>query len=220
MGKKSKKSNTPKPSKQEIALADVASKKFDIYKKYYRPLAKRQLEDTKATPGKIKQAQGIVNADLQQSAAGRDANLAGLGAAGGKQMGSSNRSILMRGSSERAMAGARGQGMGLARQGVEGIEREGKLRHVALGHGIARGTMASMADQARNATAESIQRSQIDLQESNALATSIGQGLGAYAGYKDVFGDPSGASSGRPQFGMYQLGTGGTDGGFAGRSMR
>ena len=54
MGKKSKKGETPKPSKQEIALAEVAEKKFKTYKRLYRPLAKRNLDRSRATEGRIK----------------------------------------------------------------------------------------------------------------------------------------------------------------------
>lgn len=216
MGKKSKKANTPKPSEQEKALAKVATKKFAVYKRLYRPLAKRQLESTKATPGKIKEAQGIVNADIMQDSTRRQQGLARASAVGGPRTAGSNRAIFARDAAHRATGKARGIGQGLAREGIEGREREGKLRHIALGHGIARGTMASMTDQARRATAESIQKSQIDLEESNMLAESIGQGLGAYTGMGGDFG--FGGGGGNPGFHSSQLGAAGTP--YAGRSMR
>jgi len=208
MGKKSKKGETPKPSKQEVALANVAEKKFSQYKKLYRPLAKKNLARTKATKGRIRENQGIVNADIQQGATGRDAGILQASLFGrGPQAGSSNRSIFSRGASEKGLGVARGAGMALARAGTETRGKEGKLRHIALGHGIARDSMQSQATLASNATSRAIQQSRIDLEKSNQLATTLGQGFGAFMGMGGK--TPSGGGGGTMPSG---LGSGGTFG--------
>lgn len=209
MGKK--KDNEVKPSKQEKALAKVAKKKFEVYKRLYRPLAKKQLERTAATEGRIKEAQGIVNADIQQSSAGADQGLARAGLASGVR-GSSNRSVLARAQGQRGIGLASGAGQALAREGVEQRERAGKLAHIDLGHGIARGTVASQTQLAGQATRAALQQAEIDIAKSNQLATTLGQGFGAYTGFGGEWGTPGGGSS-RPQFATYQLNSGG-------RSMR
>jgi len=204
----------PKASKQEKALAKVASKKFEVYKRLYRPLAKRQLEATAATPGRIKEAQGIVNADVQQGATGRDGgiNAAGLRAGFDNKTGPSSRVVLGRTTNANAVATQSGEGNALAREGVERRGREGKLSHISLGHGIARQSMNTLTGLARNATAESLQRSRIKTTEANQFATTLGQAGGlAYGMNPDAFQGFGGAA--RPRFSTSQLNAGG-------RSMR
>ena len=201
----------PKASKQEKALAAVASKKFEVYKRLYRPLAKESLKRSTATEGKIKEQQGIVNADIQQNTSSRDGDINAAGLRAGLQA-DDNRVLFARGKNQDAISSVRGQGMAVAREGMERRETEGKLSHIALGHGIARQSMQSLTGLARDATAESLQRSRIKTTEANQFATTLGQAGGlAYGMNPDAFQGFGGAA--RPRFSTSQLNAGG-------RSMR
>jgi hypothetical protein len=79
MGKKSKSKNTPKPTAQEIALANRSKKQFELYKRLYRPLHAELLKRTAKSPTKKAIARGLVNSDLQQQ---NKARSGGIHAAG------------------------------------------------------------------------------------------------------------------------------------------
>jgi len=225
MGKKSAK--TPQASSQEVALADVAKKKFETYKRLYRPLGKEMLKRSSATEGKIKEVQGLVNADVQQASAGRDSAIAAAGLRGGLKA-SDSRVLMSRGANQEAIATARGAGSAAARQGVMAADRAGKEGYVALGHGIARQSIASQTGLAQDATSSAIQAAQLKLKKADQIATGLGSFFGAAAGMSEA-GLGGGGTAARPQFGMYQLGNAGSGadggaysyGGFTGgRSMR
>ena len=176
-------SEEPKPSKHEIALAEVAEKKYAVYEKLYRPLAKAKLAASEATQGKKDRAKGLAHADIMMRNAQTDKNIASAGLRGGLSL-ADNRVMGARADNQKNEDMVSGHAASLANRSTEYNERKGKVDHVKLGHGLASQTQASLAGQARSATSLAIQNAQSDMVEDDALRTGLGNFAGMYAGYK------------------------------------
>lgn len=215
MGKKSKKAKTPKPTAQEIALANRSKKQFELYKRLYRPLHKELLARTAATPERRAIARGIVNADIQQASKKASGNLLARGLAGGIS-GHSNRSILARGAQGVARSAVGASGAARATQGVNTRDLQGRINFARIGLGVVGQNLQSQAQLARTATAGAIQDAQLDAARSDAIATGLGNFAGFATGTQgglDNLNDMFSFGSARPQFALNQLDAGG-------RSMR
>jgi len=173
----------PKPSKHEIALAEVAEKKYAVYEKLYRPLAKAKLDASTATQGKKDRAKGLAHADIMMSNAQKDKNIASAGLRGGLNL-ADNRVMAARADNQKTEDMVGGHAAALATRSTEYNERKGKIDHVKLGHGLASQTQASLAGQAQTATSLAIQNAQSDMVEDDALRTGLGNFAGMYAGYQ------------------------------------
>ena len=196
MGKKSK-ADAPKPSKQEVALAAVATKKFEIYERLYRPLAKDRLKEGRATTARQNEAKGLVNADLRMKNKGKFGAIAAAGLSKGLGLGDA-RVQSEQSQNDKSQSAVAGHGRALAVRGVNRRERQTELSHIKLGHGLASQTQASMAQQAQSATSLAIQSAQASLQESQAFATGLGNFAGGVYGAGGFDGLGGGGGSGQP----------------------
>jgi hypothetical protein len=204
-----KKPKTPPPSAHEVALADVAKKKFDVYNELYRPLVKDRLNSTKATKARIEQAKGASHADQMMQNKNTDSDIVAAGLRGGLNLGD-NRLMGARAAQQVSESSVAGHASALGTRAAKHQERQGKIDHIKLGHGLASDTMQSLSTLAGSANSMAIQQAQSDFSAGNSMITGLGQmaGLAYGAGAFDGFGGTA-----RPQFASYQLNSGG-------RSMR
>jgi hypothetical protein len=206
MGKKSKSKNTPKPTAQEIALANRSKKQFELYKRLYRPLHAELLKRTAKSPTKKAIARGLVNSDLQQQNKARSGGIHAAGLQAG-YTGTSNRNVLARSGDAVHQAAVGAAGARRATQAVNTRDLQGRVNFARIGLGVAGQSLQSQAQLARNATALALEDAANETSTLDNVMTGVGGFMGA--GGAGAFG----GGGGNPAFQMSQLNAGG-------RSMR
>jgi len=188
MGKKKQKK--PKPTAQERALARVATKKFAVYERLYRPLAKDRLKEDGTSGNRKRRAVGLTNVDSRIANKGRIGKIAAAGLGRGLNI-ADDRVVSEQVQADTSAKAVRGHAAALARRSESTRGRRAKMSHVQLGHGLASTSQASMEDQAHAATSMAISKAQSSLQESEAFSTGLGQfagGVMGSGGFDNMFG--------------------------------
>lgn len=175
------------PTEFERAQAEIGARDHNIYQQYYVPAEEDLRDSFEATTTRRAESRGQSAVDIQLAAS--DA-LNGIGFSADP-----NQTAMGLHRANLSLSEARARGVGTADQAVQTAEISGGLKMASFGRDLDDSTNLAQIRRGQADTRSAIQDMELEIARDQQLAASIGQGLGAYAGYSGVFRNRSGANT-------------------------
>ena len=180
---------TPQPTAQEKALAQVGAEQWNDYaRRYAGPggVNEQFIAKTRATEGGRMAAAGQVGADAAMAAHQAKQGTVSAGLARGISS-VSGASIAGKAKDVTTLAGAEGRAKAQAVQGVDDAQLAADLKLASFGRGLSSDAQVGLQRNTARAT-ELLNKSAVSrFQEKQALMGAVGTGVGMYAQTQDLF---------------------------------
>lgn len=165
---------------QERALAVDAAEKYNDYQQNFVPLENSFIAQLTPTKGEAEAQRGAAVADVAQAAKGADQRVV----AGSKGQSGQGKSIMARA----GLSGRTGQARGEAAVGVDKALRDRELgglsKMASFGRGLQDMTSVSLRQAGQRASAEAINKANVESSSDSGLGTLVGTAAGTYFGQK------------------------------------